>query len=240
MKFNDQSLFSYAGPPFFGVTMTQIFSQIGIQPDQFRLTGLQDLKSYLEICQEWAAKSLPKLMLKELVKPGDATQQAPFDRLYQQYTNGSLSYSRDFNLPIKIIEEATVYAKTKEGPQRVVTCQFYVGIMDLYLADYFPSSGDLLFWRNITYQIRDARCAPSDYFQNTAFPLWLFLDAVPARQYGDTPATPGRYMPDYTPAGQAPGQSGGGGPVPLINTGVGGDNFLPPAPDIGALVGSKL
>lgn len=236
MKFNEQPIFSYASAPFFGVTLDQIFSQICNQ-DQFAVSGLADLKEYLLMCMEWNTGHNPVLLMKELVKPASSLD--GFDTLYQQYRDGRLTYGRDVNLHVKVVEEPTQYNKIKEGPQRIVNSQFYLCTTELYLSDYFPSAGDLIFWRDIAYQVRDARCMPTDYFQNTAFPLWIFIDAVPSRQYNDLPATQaiGPNIGDQPFLG-APGEGAASPSIVTVNNpSISGDNFVPPAPDIGATIG---
>lgn len=143
------------------LTLDQIFSA----DSAFNVSGVADLRQALLVTEEYYA-NLAKLNVKEV----DQTQ--VFDKLWLERT-GQRSYSRSLKMPIFARQDRPSRKRAEAGETTEKPTTFHFSTIILYRENYYPAVGDLIYFRDAMFELTNVYLDPTDYFQQTAFPLYV-------------------------------------------------------------------
>ena len=135
----------------------------------FALGGIGDLKETLLMSEEWMDAMMPKIKFleKEQVAPG----------IYRDGNGKPANVTREILLPINLKEQPRQFS-WKDGQQSFTQeLDAFVSPVSLYRANYYPSPGDVFQWRDTWRQVTIVKVDPSDYFQNTGFPVYIKIES---------------------------------------------------------------
>ena len=108
------------------------------------------------------------------------------DDLYNEPASRHKEFLRLLSIPAKIDQEKVSLKRRNEGPERKQNVVLGVGIMNLLELDYWPRIGDEFTFRNILHEISLVHIDPSDYWQQSGWPLHVTIKARQV-QFGDWP-----------------------------------------------------
>ena len=137
--------------------------------EPFAISGMSDIRMNLLMTEEYMDAMMPKVRFleKDPVAPG----------IYRDGNGNPSKVNRELLLPLSLKESQRKFS-WKESQQSVTQdLDAFVSPVSLYRANYYPAAGDLFLWRDLWRQVTVIKINPSDYFQNTGFPLYLHIES---------------------------------------------------------------
>lgn len=232
MKFSEQKFFHYEETLWRGCTLASLFRDKTIDAGLLNISGLADLKEALLITDEWY-RQYPVLTLKEV----ESCCSDGIDRMDGEPVDGILKFVRTVNVHAALKQDDPVVKLMKTGRSTDQNVKFHIGLLQLYLANYWPGEGDRLFYRGVLHDVIQVVAAPVDYWQNSAVPMHITVTAVISNLSGNLP---GRALesgslalePAWLMPAMQPNTEGGGG-VPQQPQGSGSfDGILDGSPEL--------
>lgn len=136
---------------------------------EFAIGGMADLGQTLAQGHEFLSATCPRIEFLE--------KQPSLPGVYRDNDGKPSKFQRQIELPIYVKESERTF-NWKGGKQAFEQpAKFYASPISLRQTDYIPSSGDVFRWRDTWRQITTTKVDPSDYFQNTGFPLYILLES---------------------------------------------------------------
>lgn len=168
MRFQNQIFPSYDAKPITATFADFFNGAVGSEP--FVLSGLSEVRQTLLMTEEWMQGTQSKLNFheKDLLDPG----------IYRD-GNGLTGYGRVVSLPIRVVEQERQFIWKNGQAAFEQKFEAFVSPVSLHRTDYFPAAGDVFKWRDTWRQINAVKVNPTDYFQNTGFPLYIMIESSP-------------------------------------------------------------
>jgi len=177
MRFTQHRLFAYTDEALGGHSMKSIFGPAGVKiGDGLALSGLSDIATTLMILQEWYWRNHPAIDFRE-VRTDISEKPVVADTLWNEPAGLKKEFARVVSLAVKLVQDPKNFKREREGIQKSQPIKVFMDVLSLHERDYMPAPGDEFYYRGQPYEIYRVHTLPSDYFQNTGFPLHICAEA---------------------------------------------------------------
>lgn len=184
MRFREQALFKYDPDEFSGFSLEDILNT-SKHVGAFPIGGLADFDEMFQIIREYYS-NYPAISFREL---RTATGENPIvvDELWHEPASLKLDFNRSMKLRAKIDLGEDRIKHSQTGISKTYDLKLFLGLPILHDADYWPRIGDELSWRGTIHTISQVKIAPTDYFQQSALPLHVTVEALIKQTDGMVP-----------------------------------------------------
>lgn len=165
MRFQRQHLFAYEPGFFQGATLDQL---LATKPG-FPLSGLADLRETLFMTED-AFRNYPVLRFKE-------RDFGEVDKTWLESKDTQRRFSRSIEMRCFVKQDRPGHKREPWGEQIDRPTSFHLATVLAWRHDYVPSAGDHVPYRDQVFELTRVYVDPEDYFQQSAFPLYLRCDA---------------------------------------------------------------